>query len=87
MRVLLFDVFGTLVDWRTSLIELAETTAARSGVQADWASVVDGWRRAYQPAMNRVLEGAAWRDLDSLQRETLREVLAQLGISLPAADS
>jgi 2-haloacid dehalogenase len=86
MRVLLFDVFGTLVDWRTSLIELAETTAARSGVQADWAVVVDGWRRAYQPAMNRVLEGAAWRDLDSLQRETLSGVLARLGVSLPAGD-
>lgn len=87
MRVLLFDVFGTLVDWRASLIELAEAVAARSGVQADWGAVVDDWRRAYQPAMNRVLEGAAWRDLDSLQRETLRDVLAQLGITLPAADS
>jgi 2-haloacid dehalogenase len=86
MRVLLFDVFGTLVDWRASLIELAETTAARSGVRADWAAVVDDWRRAYQPAMNRVLEGAAWRDLDSLQRETLSEVLARLGVGLSAAD-
>jgi 2-haloacid dehalogenase len=86
MRVLLFDVFGTLVDWRASLIELAETTAARSGLQADWAAVVDDWRRAYQPAMNRVLEGAAWRDLDSLQRETLSEALGQLGVSVPAAD-
>lgn len=86
MRVLLFDVFGTLVDWRASLIELAEATAARSGAQADWAAVVDDWRRAYQPAMNRVLEGAAWRDLDSLQRETLSDVLARRDISLPAAD-
>ena len=86
IRVLLFDVFGTLVDWRASLIELAEATADRSGVQGDWAAVVDDWRRAYQPAMNRVLEGAAWRDLDSLQRETLRDVLTQLGIGLPAAD-
>lgn len=86
IRVLLFDVFGTLVDWRASLIELAETSATRSGVQADWAAVVDDWRRAYQPAMNRVLTGEAWRDLDSLQRETLRDVLAQQGISLSAAD-
>jgi FMN phosphatase YigB (HAD superfamily) len=39
MRVLLFDVFGTLVDWRSSLIVLAETTAARGGPQADWAGV------------------------------------------------
>lgn len=86
LRVLLFDVFGTLVDWRASLIELAEATAARSGVHADWAAVVDDWRRAYQPAMDRVRSGAAWRDLDSLQRETLSDVLARHGIGLPAAD-
>jgi 2-haloacid dehalogenase len=83
MRVLLFDVFGTLVDWRSSLIELAETAAARAGVQADWAGVVDDWRRAYQPALDQVRQGATWRDLDSLQRETLGQVLARRGISLP----
>lgn len=87
MRVLLFDVFGTLVDWRASLIEQAEAIAARAGVQADWAAVIDDWRRAYQPAMDRVRSGTAWRDLDSLQRETLRDVLARHEICLPAADS
>jgi 2-haloacid dehalogenase len=81
MRVLLFDVFGTVVDWRASLIELAET----AGTQADWAAVVDDWRRAYQPAMDEVREGAPWRDLDSLQRETLDRVLAAHDIELPAA--
>jgi 2-haloacid dehalogenase len=85
MRVLLFDVFGTLVDWRSSLIELAEATAGRDGPQADWAGVVDDWRRAYQPAMDQVRQGATWRDLDSLQRETLDQVLARRGISLPAS--
>jgi 2-haloacid dehalogenase len=85
MRVLLFDVFGTLVDWRSSLIELAETAAARHGPEADWAGVVDDWRRAYQPALDRVRQGAAWRDLDSVQRETLDQVLAGRGISLPAS--
>jgi 2-haloacid dehalogenase len=82
MRVLLFDVFGTLVDWRSSLIGIAETTGPAG---LDWAGVVDDWRRAYQPAMDRVRQGAAWQDLDSLQRETLREVLARRGIQLPAA--
>jgi 2-haloacid dehalogenase len=85
MRVLLFDVFGTLVDWRASLVELAEVTGASTGVQADWAAVVDDWRRAYQPAMDQVREGAAWRDLDSLQRETLSEVLDRHAVPLPAA--
>ena len=86
MQVLLFDVFGTLVDWRSSLIGIAETTAASSGVDADWPGVIDDWRRAYQPAMDRVRHGAAWRDLDSLQRETLDDVASRHGITLPAAD-
>jgi 2-haloacid dehalogenase len=83
MRVLLFDVFGTLVDWRSSLIDIAET-AAPAGLEADWAGIVDDWRRAYQPALDRVRQGAAWRDLDSLQRETLRGATGRRGIRLSA---
>jgi 2-haloacid dehalogenase len=86
LRVLLFDVFGTLVDWRASLIELAAAVASRASVQADWAAVVDDWRRAYQPAMDRVRHGAVWRDLDSLQRETLSDVLTGRNIRLSAED-
>jgi 2-haloacid dehalogenase len=86
-RVLLFDVFGTLVDWRASLIELAAATARRAGAEADWAAVVDDWRREYQPAMDRVRHGAGWRDLDSLQRETLSDVLARRNVQLSAEDS
>jgi 2-haloacid dehalogenase len=86
LRVLLFDVFGTLVDWRSSLIGIAQATAARSNIQADWAAVVDDWRRAYQPALDRVRHGAAWRDLDSLQSDTLSDVLATHGARLSASD-
>jgi 2-haloacid dehalogenase len=80
MRVLLFDVFGTLVDWRSSLIDIAET----SGTPADWPAVVDDWRRAYQPALDRVRQDATWRDLDAVHRGTLDEVLARHAVSLPA---
>jgi 2-haloacid dehalogenase len=86
LRVLLFDVFGTLVDWRSSLIDIAAANAARAGLEADWAAIVDDWRRAYRPALDEVLRGAAWRDLDSLQRDTLRHVLARHGVRLPADD-
>jgi 2-haloacid dehalogenase len=86
MRVLLFDTFGTLVDWRSSLIELGEATAVRAGLQADWAAIIDDWRRAYRPAMDRIRRGADWRDLDSLQRETLAEVLARRNVAVSAAD-
>jgi 2-haloacid dehalogenase len=44
LRVLLFDVFGTLVDWRSSLIDIAAANAARAGLQADWVAIVDDWR-------------------------------------------
>jgi 2-haloacid dehalogenase len=86
VRVLLFDVFGTLVDWRASLIDLAGSLPAGAHAQADWAAVIDDWRRAYQPAMDRVRRGAAWRDLDSLQRETLGDVLAKRNLQVSAPD-
>jgi 2-haloacid dehalogenase len=86
LRVLLLDVFGTLVDWRSSLIDTGQALAARPGARPDWAAIVDDWRRAYQPALDRVRHGAAWRDLDSLQRETLAEVLARHDVTLPPAD-
>ncbi|HSR85381.1 MAG TPA: haloacid dehalogenase type II [Streptosporangiaceae bacterium] len=86
MRVLLFDVFGTVVDWRSSLIELAGEVAVGTGLHADWPAIIDDWRRAYQPAMDQVRDGAAWRDLDSLQRETLADVLSRRMIPMSAAD-
>ena len=85
LRVLLFDVFGTLVDWRSSLIGIAAAAAAGEGVQADWAPVVDDWRRAYQPALDQARTEATWRDLDTIQRETLASVLARHHITLSAA--
>jgi 2-haloacid dehalogenase len=81
MRVLLFDVFGTLVDWRSSLIGVA----AGTGTEADWPAIVDDWRRAYQPALDLVRQDAAWRDLDAVQRGTLDEILERHGVPLPAA--
>jgi 2-haloacid dehalogenase len=82
LRVLLFDVFGTVVDWRSSLIDIAGAAGAGEDVQADWAPVVDDWRRAYQPALDQARTEATWRDLDAIQRETLASVLARHGITL-----
>jgi len=85
VRVLLFDVFGTLVDWRSSLIAIGEATGAAAGVGADWPGVIDDWRRAYQPAMDQIRAGAAWRDLDVVQAQTLDAVLARRDVALPGA--
>ncbi len=86
MRVLLFDVFGTVVDWRSSLIEIAGAAAAGGRPRADWAGIVDDWRRAYQPALDQARQDATWRDLDAIHRDTLDGALARHGVSLPAAD-
>jgi 2-haloacid dehalogenase len=88
-RVLLFDVFGTLVDWRSSVVEAGEAIASRGEISADWAAIADDWRREYQPALDRIRQGRsagmAWRDLDSLQRETLADVLSRHGTEISAA--
>lgn len=83
LRVLLFDVFGTLVDWRGSLIAAGEEVTQRSGIAAEWSDVVDDWRRAYPAAMASVANGRDWCDLDTLQRATLDDVLAHHDVDLP----
>jgi 2-haloacid dehalogenase len=79
LRVLFFDIFGTVVDWRSSLIDIAEAT----GAQGDWPAIIDDWRRAYQPALDRVRQDSAWRDLDAVQRDTLDECLERHATPLP----
>src|SRR5580704_17061484 len=71
LRVLLFDIFGTVVDWRSSLIDIAEAT----GAQGDWPAIIDDWRRAYQPALEKARQDSAWRDLKAVQRDPWDEGL------------
>jgi 2-haloacid dehalogenase len=86
LRALLFDVFGTLVDWRSSILTEATDAGRRAGCAADWAAVVDDWRRAYPPALERARSEPVWRDLDALQAETLDDVLAHHAADLPAEE-
>ena len=81
LRALLFDVFGTVVDWRGSLLDEAGAVPP-----ADRAAVVDAWRHAYQPALDRVIAGRRWRDLDALHRETLDQVLQEHAVQLPDSE-
>ena len=85
-RALLFDVFGTLVDWRGSLLDETADLSPGTDIGVGWAAVVDDWRRAYQPALDRVRAGSEWRDLDALQQETLVEVLDRHGVALSAGE-
>jgi 2-haloacid dehalogenase len=81
LRAILFDTFGTVVDWRGSLIAELSAWGAGRGLAADWAGLVDAWRAAYQPSMDLVRQGKApWTVLDDLHRATLERLVAQFGI-------
>jgi 2-haloacid dehalogenase len=82
VQALLFDVFGTVVDWRGSLIDDLGRFAAGKGIAADWAAFADDWRTLYQPAMEEVRSGRrAWTILDVLHRESLDTLLAKYAIA------
>ena len=81
VQALLFDVFGTVVDWRSSLIDDIGAFAAKRGLTADWAAFADDWRRLYQPAMEEVRSGRRpFTILDVLHRESLDQLLAKYAI-------
>src|SRR5215813_8753433 len=76
IEALLFDVFGTVVDWRTSLIRRFERFGRENGVPADWAALADDWRGEYDPAMKAVRDGQRpWTSLEHLHRESLDKLL------------
>ena len=81
-RALAFDTFGTVVDWRTSIIgELDEFGKAR-GIQRDWPTFADNWRKGYLPAMDRVRKGELpWTKIDDLHRMILDELLREAEIT------
>jgi len=81
VEVLLFDVFGTVVDWRTSLQRWFQRFGRANKLQADWSSLVDDWRAAYEPSMARVRKGERpYVTLDVLHRESLEGLLENYGL-------
>ncbi len=87
VEVLAFDVFGTVVDWRGSLIRRIPAVLEPYGLAVDAAAFADAWRALYQPAMQAVRSGGrTWVPLDTLHRESLDRVLAEFGLdALPEA--
>ena len=81
VKALVFDVFGTVVDWRSSVTRHAAAFGAAHGISADWAAFADGWRGKYQPYMGKVRSGELpWTKLDVLHRMGLVELLGEFGI-------
>jgi 2-haloacid dehalogenase len=87
LRALAFDVFGTVVDWRSSIVRELEDFGRTHGVQADWAALADNWRAGYAPAMDRVRRGELpWTRIDDLHRDILDDLLDEAGITAAGDD-
>jgi 2-haloacid dehalogenase len=79
---LAFDTFGTVVDWRTSIIRELEHFGREHGVEQDWPAFADAWRAGYAPAMDRVRRGELpWTRIDDLHRMILDDLLARAGVT------
>jgi 2-haloacid dehalogenase len=81
VSALIFDVFGTVVDWRGSVIREGEELGRKKNLDVDWAAFADEWRGRYAPSMDRVRRGELpWTNLDALHRASLEELLEEFGV-------
>jgi 2-haloacid dehalogenase len=77
-KALVFDVFGTVVDWRGSIVDEGKAWAKAKRIDIDWPSFADSWRDGYAPAMDKVRKGELpWTRLDDLHRMILEELLME----------
>lgn len=84
---LVFDVFGTVVDWRSSIVKDLGQWGEGKGLKTDWAALADAWRAAYQPNMQKVREGTfPWTRLDDLHERELRKLIESFGLGELSAD-
>lgn len=82
VKAIVFDVFGTVVDWRGSCIRELTAFGNGRGLNVDWAQFADDWRALYQPAMEEVRSGRReWTILDDLHRESLLQLVDRYNIS------
>jgi len=88
VKALFFDVFGTLVDWRTGIAREAEALLLPHGVTLDWPAFADAWRGEYQGALEEVRTGRiAFCKLDVLHRRNLEITLRRFAVAALGEDS
>lgn len=81
VTALVFDVFGTVVDYRSTIIREGAQLNASRGLSVDWAAFADAWRGRYRPSMERVMQGELpWTKLDDLHRLSLDALLVEFGV-------
>ena len=79
IRALVFDVFGTVVDWRGTIIREGEALSSAKGWHVDWRGLADAWRQGYRPAMARAMR-EEWANIDTLHRGILDEIRPRFGL-------
>jgi 2-haloacid dehalogenase len=81
VKALVFDTFGTIVDWRSSVIAEGVAWGKAKGLHINWADFADRWRLGYVPAMDKVRKGEIpWTRLDDLHRMILEDLLKEFKI-------
>jgi 2-haloacid dehalogenase len=81
VKALVFDVFGTVVDWRGSIVKEGEAWGKSKSITVDWARFADRWRAGYGPSMEKVRKGEMpWTNLDHLHRGLLEDLLKEFHI-------
>jgi len=82
VKALVFDTFGTVVDWRGSIMQEGEQWGRENNLQIDWGKFADRWRAGYGPSMDKVRKGQLpWMKLDDLHRMILDELLKEFAIT------
>ncbi len=82
IKALTFDVFGTVTDWRGTLIREGHHFGQERGLDVDWVQFAHAWRAGYVPAMDRVRRGELpWMNIDALHRLILEDLLVRFSIS------
>jgi len=82
IRAMFFDVFGTLVDWRTGVAREADRALRPLGYTLDWTRFADAWRAEYQPGMEEVRAGRIpFSKLDVLHRHNLERFIRRFGLT------
>jgi len=83
IKALVFDIFGTVVDWRASIVREGLALSAAKGLATDWPAFADAWRAGYQPAMQRARSGEiAWTNIDGLHRVILDDLIPRFGLDM-----
>ena len=81
IHAICFDVFGTVVDWRTSVVEQCRSFGREKKLDVDWESFVDRWRSSYRPGMDAVRKGLLpWTNVAGIHRAALERLLDEYSI-------